>query len=231
MRNDYNPNIGNNRLYKITQRISWFFIITLWFLLSYIPLLLLSLIFEAEGFSILLYLIGVIPLGPAISGLIGASIYVVEENDFSEPGKDYRKYYRKNCVDSFKIWLPYLILIYLSTVNINYYINLSQSSLDIVGYVFVFIIIILTLYLIILFLIQSKFQFRYQDLLKLAAYYLIVKLKRTIGNFFVIFIVLFLSVTISPWLLLAIPALISYILVLYNYSLIKDIKINFIKKE
>lgn len=228
---DNNVDVGDRRLYKIAQNISWFLIMTLWFNISFVPLFFFFLFVEPTLANIVWYLIGIIPLGPAIGGLLGATIRVIEEDDFSEPGRDFRKYYRQNFVDTLKIWLPFLILLYLFSANINYYIGIAGGTLQVLGYLFILLIIILTLYLIPVFLIQVKFAFRFKDLLKLGWYYFFMKLKLTFGNFLIIFIILFFVLMISEWLLLAIPALLSYVWVLYNYSIIKDVKINFVKNE
>ncbi|MDZ7835985.1 MAG: hypothetical protein U5K84_12345 [Alkalibacterium sp.] len=58
-----------------------------------------------------------------------------------------------------------------------------------------------------------------------------MKLKLTIGNFLIIGIIVFLLLMISEWLLLAIPGLLAYVWVLYNYSVIKDVKAHFIKRR
>lgn len=231
MSNDYNEYAGNNRLYKISQNISWFFIITLWFNLSFIPLFLFFLFLEPTLANIVWYLVGVIPLGPAIGALTSSTIRVIEEDDFSDPGKDFRRYYKKNFIDSLKVWIPYLVIVYLFSVNINYYFTIAESQYILLGYLFFLLTALLTLYLIPVFIIQMKFSFRYKDLLKLGAYYFFTKMKLSIGNFFVIFIVSFLLLTISEWLLLAIPAVLSFLWILYNFSIVKDVKANFVKEE
>lgn len=231
MRGDFNKDIGEGRLYKISQNISWFLITTLWFNLNLIPLFFFFIFVEATLANLVWYLIGIIPLGPALGGLLGSAVNVVENDDFSEPGKDFRKYYRTNTVDSLKIWLPYLLLIYLFSVNINYYFNIADSQYILIGYLFVLLIMILSLYFIPVFLIQIKFEFRYKDLLKLGWYYFFMKLKLTIGNFLIIFIVVFLLLAVSEWLLLAIPAVLAYIWTLYNYSIVRDVKANFVKEN
>lgn len=228
---DNNMDVGDRRLYKIAQNISWFLIITLWFNISFVPLFFFFLFVEPTLANIVWYLIGIIPLGPAIGALLGATIRVIEEDDFSEPGRDFRKYYRQNFLDSLKIWLPFLILVYLFSVNVNYYIAIAGGGLSALGYLFVLLMIILTLYLIPVFLIQIKFEFRFRDLLKLGWYYFFMKLKVTFGNFLIIFIIIFFVLMISEWLLLAIPGVLSYVWVLYNFSIIKDVKINFVKNE
>lgn len=231
MRDDFNKDIGEGRLYKISQNISWFLITTLWFNLNLIPLFFFFLFVEATLANLVWYLIGIIPLGPAIGGLLGSTLNVVETDDFSEPGKDFRKYYRANIMDTIKIWVPYLLLIYLFSVNINYYFTIADSQYILIGYLFVLLILILSLYIIPVFLIQIKFEFRYKDLLKLGWYYFFMKLKLTIGNFLILFILVFLLLAISEWLLLAIPAVLAYIWTLYNYSIVKDVKANFIKES
>lgn len=231
MSNEYNDDFGNGRLYKLTQNISWFFITTLWFVLHQIPLFFFFLFVEPTLYNVVWYLIGVIPLGPAIAALLGSTFYVIEEDDFSEPTKDFWKYYKKNFFDSLKIWLPYLVLLYLFSVNINYHFNIQGGGGPLLGWIFLILTLVITLYLIPVFFINTKFEFRYVDLLKLGGYYFFIKLKLTFGNFFIIFIVAALLFMTTEWLLLAIPAVLSYFWTLYNYSIIRDVKENFITKE
>lgn len=230
MASDPNADLANNRFYKIAQNISWFLIITIWFVLNFIPLLFFFLFVETTMANIVWYLVGSIPLGPAMGALITSTIRVVETDDFSEPRRDFFRYYRKNFGDSLKIWVPYLVLSYLAFVNINYYFNILEEGL-VFGYIFVFLMVLLTLYLIPLFLIQMKFEFRYKDLLKLGMFYLITRFKITIGNLLVGFIILVLMVYVSEWLLFVIPAIVSYFIVLYNYRIIKHVKENFTDEE
>lgn len=228
---DNGNDIGNNRLYKISENISWFFLTTLWFNLSFIPLFIFFFFVEATLANVVWYLIGMIPLGPAIGALLGSTINVIEEDDFSEPGRDFRRFYKMNFLDSLKVWVPYLVLLYVISVNINYYFNIVSGQLVVLGYVFALFAIILTLYMIPVLMIQTKFSFRYKDMLKLAAYYFFTKLKLSFGNLFIMFIVTFLLLMISEWILLAIPALLAYIWMLYNYSIVKNVKNNFVKQE
>ena len=231
MSDEFNNDIGNKRLYKIAQNISWFLISTLWFNLNLIPLFFFFLFVEPTLANVVWYLIGIIPLGPAIGAMLGSTHQVIENEDFSEPGRDFRKSYRTNLTDSLKIWLPFLVIVYLFSVNINYYLALAGNTLFLLGYFFVFLMIVLILYLIPVFLIQTKFSFRYKDLLKLGWYYFFIKMKLTFGNFFVIFIIAFLLLVTTEWLLLAIPAVLSYLWTLYNYSIVRDVRTNFIKDK
>ncbi len=230
MAGDPNADLANNRFYKITQNVSWFFIITIWFSLHFIPLLFFFLFAETSMANIVWYLIGSIPLGPAIGALVAATIRVIETDDFSEPRRDFFRYYRKNFGDSLKLWLPYLILSYLGFVNMNYYFNILEGGW-VFGYLFVFLMVLLTLYLIPLFLIQMKFEFRYKDLLKLGLYYFVTRFQLTIGNLLVGFILAVLMVYVSEWLLFVLPALVSYFIVLYNYRILKHVKENFTEEE
>ncbi|MDZ7835633.1 MAG: DUF624 domain-containing protein [Alkalibacterium sp.] len=151
---------------------------------QYTSTVFLFLFVEVTLANIVWYLIGIIPLGPALGALLGATIRVIEEDDFSEPGRDFRRYYRKNVLDSLKIWLPFLVLLYLFSVNINYYLGLVEGTLMLLGYFFIFLTLVLILYLIPVFLIQIKLRFRYGDtLLKLGWYYFFMKLKLTVENF------------------------------------------------
>lgn len=229
MSNDYNNDFGSGRLYKASQNISWFFITTLWCVVHQVPLFIFFLFVEPTLLNIVWYLIGIIPFGPAISGLLGSTLYVIEEEDFSEPTKTFWKFYKMHFFDSLKIWLPYLVVIYLFSVNINYHFNIGGGG-PVLGWFFLILTVLVTLYMVPLFLISVKFEFRYIDLLKLGLYYFFVKMKLTFGNFFIIFIVCVLLLFTTEWLLLAIPAVLSYFWTLYNYSIIKDVKVNFTKE-
>lgn len=227
MGNDFDPN--KNRLYRMTEYISWGLITTLYILSNYIILFFLFLFLEISILNFVWYLIGIIPLGPAVSAVIGSAIHTIEENDYSTPGQNFRKYYRQNFLDSFKIWIPYLAIIYLFIININYYFNIIGNQFSFIGYIFILFSILVTLYLIPLFLIQTKFHFRYKDLLKLGLYYFFMKLKLTIGNLLILLGLVALLVFVSELLFIILLVPFFYLLTLYNYSVIKDVKTNFVK--
>lgn len=214
----------------MSQNISWFFIITLWFNINLILLFFFFLFVEATLSNMVWYLIGMIPIGPAIAGMIGATYKVIEEDDFSDPGKDFRKYYKKNFLDSLKLWIPFLLLVYTFSVNINFYFNIITNRNMPLVYVYITLLILLVLFLIPLFLIQTKFSFRLIDLLKLALFYFFSKIKITIGNFFIIFIIIFIVFMTTEWILLALPGILCYVWVLYNYNIIKDVNERFVTK-
>lgn len=230
MANDNHTDIGENRIYKMTQAVSWFAIMTFWFSLSYLPLIFFFIFFRTSLDNIVWYLVGLIPLGPAFGSLISSGMYLAETDDFSSAGKTFRKYYRKNFVDSLKVWIPYLFILYLFFVNINYYFNIVESNF-VLGSIFIFLIIILTLNFIPVFLIQMKFKFRYKDLIKLGFYYFVARPKRTIGNLALMIIVISLWIFVSSWTLLLIPTVFTYVLVLYNTEIIEDVNKRFIEED
>jgi uncharacterized membrane protein YesL len=230
MANDYNNDFGSGRLYKLTQNISWFFITTLWFNVHLIPLFFFFLFVEPTLLNVVWYLIGIIPLGPAIAALMSATIYVIEEDDFTDPTKQFWKYYKRNFMDALSIWLPYLVVVYLFSVNINYHLNVADWGGPFIGWLFIILTVLVTLYMMPLFLLTVKFEFRYIDRLKLGLYYYFMHMSLTFGNFFILFILSMALIWTTEWLLLAIPAVLSYFWILYNYRTIRDAKRNFTKE-
>lgn len=229
MAKEYNDSFGDGRLYKGTLVISWFFLITLAFNLSQLALFAIFLFVEASLTNIVWYLLGLIPVGPALAALYASCIYVIEYRDYSEPIKLYWKLLKANFLDSLKIWLPFLVLLYLFSVNINYYMNFSTLLGPRFSWVFIILSGVLLLYLNILLMISTKYRFAYKGLLKLGLYYLFSRLVLTTGTLFYWFIIIFLLLKVSHWLLLFLPVVMIYLVVLYNFRILHDVKEKFIE--
>lgn len=228
MAKEYNDTFGDGRLYKGMQVISWFFLTTLAFNLSQLALFAIFLFVEPSLTNIVWYLLGLIPVGPALAALYAACIYTIEYRDYSEPLKLYWRLFKANFLDSLKIWLPFLLLIYLFSVNINYYTNYSTVFGQPFSWVFIIFTLVLLLYMNVLLMISTKYQFNFKSLLKLGFYYLFTRLALSTGTLFYLFIIGFLLLKVSQWLLLFMPVVMIYLVVLYNFRILNDIKENFI---
>lgn len=229
MAKEYNDTFGDGRLYKGMQVISWFFLVTIAFNLSQLLLFAVFLFVEPSLTNIVWYLIGIIPVGPALAALYASCIYVIEYGDYSDPLKQYFRLMKKNFLDSLKIWLPFLVIIYLFSVNINYYMNFPTMFGPRFSWVFIIFSLVLLLYLNILLMISTKYRFTYKSLLKLAFYYLFSRIAHTTGTLFYVFIIVFLLLKVSQWILLFLPVVLVYLVVLYNYKMLQDVKENFIE--
>ncbi|AZP03540.1 YesL family protein [Jeotgalibaca ciconiae] len=212
---------GSGKLYKITQNIYWFFGINIIFLLSNSLFFIFILFLEKSFSNISLYLLSIIPSGPALAAIIGSTFKIIEIDDFSTPIKDFVTYYKKNFFDSLKIWIPFLFILLILFTDVFYFYE-SGSSLGF--FFFLFLTILVILYMIPTFMINIKFKFKIKDLLKLGAFYSLTKIKITFGNLATLFTLFVLVFYISELILLFICSLLVYFLVNYNYSIIKEIR-------
>lgn len=223
-----NKEFGNGKLYKITQNIYWFFATNVSFVLSNLLFFIFILFLERDFSNISLYLLGLVPTGPAISAVIASAIKANDENDYSQPVKDFVHYYKQNLRDSLKIWLPFLLILFVLLTDIAYF---YQAGNGLFSLFFFLLAVLLIAFLLPIFLISSKFRFKLKDLLKLGAFYSLTKLKITIGNLASLFILFALAYYTSELIFLFISSLVMYFFVGYNSSIIKEVKENYTKGE
>lgn len=228
MKNHYSEDFGNGKLYRATQVISWFFINTILFILCQSLLFAFFLFVEPSLKNIVWYLLGLIPVGPILVSLIASAIYSIEYSDYSEPFKRLFKYFKSNFIEGLVIWLTFLLLVYLFSVNINYYFNISDVLGRSFGWLFVVFIFALCLLMIPLLMITVKFKFKLKDKLKISVLYMFSKPVLTIGNFFILGIIGFIILRISEWFVFFFPVILIYLVILYNYRLITWVNDNFI---
>jgi len=223
MNQDYKPGI----LTIVTSYIFFFMAMNLFFFLSIISSLAWLLIIESS----LLNFIPISLIGPSITALLCCMIKFKETNFEKEDlptAKDFMSFYKKNFMDTLKIWTPYVILMVVLYTNATYYDG-SQFTRILFTIVALIGSIIFTLSMIYMLMINAKFKFGSKDLFKLSLFYILTDIKATLSIVSVCILSFAVAVLLSDLLLLLVASEIGYLLVKYTYSMLEHVKDRFIE--
>lgn len=224
-----NQKVGQRILSFLSKHLYSLILFNIYFILCNILILLSFLLFDLSYSNLLIYILALVPTGPAISALIYSVVKLIHEEEGS-PTKHFFNGYRVNFLDTLKIWLPILVLISILGVDIHYYQTATGFTQFVSGAIFVVIMLALLL-LQYVFFINAIYKFKTLDIYKLSVYYSFMKMKETIGNVVILVITFFLVYIFSESILLFIPSFVCYIMVLNNRIVIDDIKLNFIAPD
>ena len=221
---------GQGILSVITNHIYWLGLINIYFVLCNIVFLFFFITLIPSFSNTVVYFLALVPTGPAITALFSTLNKLVREKEIS-PTKDFFTSYKMNFIETLKIWLPLLLVVFILVVDLQY-LNQNPSTMN---QVFAGIILIVLLLIgslsVYLFSITANFKFRIRDIYRLSVYYSFYKIKATTGNIGIVIVTLFLINVTSDFILLFLASLICYTMVLNNHSVTEDIRLNFIKTE
>ena len=224
---------GEGPLYTIANYVNWFIMGNLYFLLLNIPLFIVFTFFISNGTKPLpqgfayIILICCIPIGPSVTALLSVMGKLIREKDISIT-KDFFKAYKVNFSQSLFFWTLEILILFIVYIDIKFFISNSYPK---VLLIFIFIIMG-SIFLISLhvFPIISRFYFSKKDILKVSAYYTIMKFNITIINLAMILFVGFLFFKISNIISVCMFSLTCYVIMFYEQKILLDIEEKFIKK-
>ncbi|WP_010677920.1 YesL family protein [Bacillus timonensis] len=221
---------GEGIVFTLGNHIYWLFMLNLYFVLTNVVFLLFFMTLERDFSNIPLYFLALIPTGPSISALFYCLDKMLKDKDLS-PTKDFFTGYKKNFKDSMKLWIPSLVLLFVFFVDLQYFIVSESSFSTVLSIFFLLASGLISLMVLNAFIINLNFAFRLRDLYRLSAYYIIRKLKITLGNIGIIFISLFIISLTNNFLILFFAILIFYLILLNSKDLVEDVQTNFTKSE
>jgi len=216
-------------LHVLTTNIYFFMVTNVYFILSIIFSLTWGILLERS----LLDILPLILTGPALVTLSSFLLQFIEMNKESDLPNfiDYISIYKKNFKETLSFWVPYSLLVFILSINIQYYDWGNETLTKIANIFSIGIIIISTIIVIYMLIISSKFKFRMQDLLRISCYYIIMRMKITLGIVGIAFLTLFVTISYSEFFILFITSLIGYFFVKYMSPILSDIEENFVKQE
>lgn len=219
---------SNETIYTVTNYIYWFILLTFYFSVTNFLFLILFLFFEWDFSNIILYLLSLVPTGPALSALFYCFKKMVKEKELA-PTKDFFQGYRKNFTDALKLWIPSLIIMYILAVDLKYYLVRDTTFAKMMTFVFLLLIVLFLLIMLYAVQINTFFVFRIRDIFRLSAYYILMNLKETLGNFGIVIVSLIVANFTSNYILLFCVCVIFYLIFLNSRNVMEDIRINFVK--
>jgi len=225
MNQDYKPGI----LSFITNYISYFMMITLYFAISLMPSMIWLYTLEAS----LLSLLPIILMGPSITALL-CCMQKFKTTDFQKEDLpdlgDFIKFYKTNFKESLKIFSPYSAIMIILYTNIRYYQG-SPFMVSVITVISIIGSLILTLCVTNMLIINTKYKFVIKDLFKLSMFYLFAHIRSTISIGVVYFLSIAVVMFLSEILILMFSSVVGFLFIHYSGKTFKDIEENFIEKN
>lgn len=218
---------GEGPIFTITNYIWWFMVGSFYFLLLNIPLTLtlLALNYDPSGAPLLLFLSS-IPVGPAATALFSVMGKLVREKDL-DITKDFFKSYKTNFVQSLGMWLIELCMLFIIYYDIKFF-SKQFPALNFFFIILAFIVFNAGLYA---FPILSRFYMKTSNIIKLAFYYSMKKIKITFLNLCAIFLSAIIFIKVPNLLLLLATSIVFFLIMYYENNILKEIEERLIPEE
>lgn len=220
---------GEGPIFTITNYIMWLFAGNFYFALCNIPLLFVLISLLASGNNIttemipsllFLFILSLIPVGPAITALLSVMGKLVREKDISVT-KDYFSAYKKNFKQSIILWV--IMLAIISILVVDFYFFSRQTYGVYIKFIFLLLILVVILMSLYIFPIVSRFYMKSKDIVRLSYYYSIAKFNITLLNLGCIIFCFFILKYFS-FLILFVVSGACYLVMLNENKLLKDME-------
>lgn len=221
---------GQGILFTFTNYVYAFFLTNIYFVLANSVFIFFFMTLEPSFSNILLYFLALIPTGPAIAALYYSMEKLVRTKELS-PTHDFFYGYRKNIKDILSIWFPILIVYFILFVDLQYLRQSPTEANQILSIVIFVLIVAWTMLILNAIAISSRFKFRMRDIWKLSVYYSFMKVKNTVGNMLILFILAFLTTVTTDFLIIFVSSVVVYLLTLNTKEMLSHIEMNFLKSS
>jgi len=207
----------------IFNYVTWFVLSNIYFLVSNVLFIMYIINF---GFDIIynvsiLFVISLIPMGPALTALYASMGKIIREKDINIT-RYYFKSYKINFKQSLKLWCIELAILFISYIDLKVAANgnvLSNFSI-----IFIIICIFTVALGTIAFPIVSRFDLDLIDVLKIAFLYSIKKIQVTVINTIIILVGLYLIYIIPGILFLCLSSIICFVIMINNKYILSEIE-------
>lgn len=137
-------NMLNSSLYKYLRYLYYFLASNLLFLLMTLAFWIVYISFPPILENTLFYLLGLIPMGMAIAGLMFAMGQFVRNNELN-PVKDFFRGYRMNFKESFIFWMIQLVIMTILIVDVYYFLSKDWIWIAVIFAILCFLVLVFTL--------------------------------------------------------------------------------------
>ncbi|MCM3439669.1 YesL family protein [Metabacillus halosaccharovorans] len=225
---DEKNQFGQGILYTFTNYVYAFLLTNIYFVLTNGLFIFFFMTLEPSFSNILLYFLALIPTGPAVAALYYSMEKLVRTKELS-PTHDFFYGFKKNIKDILSIWFPILLVYFILIVDLQY-LRQTPTELNQILSIVIFVLIVLwTMLILNAVAISSRFKFRMRDIWKLSVYYSFMKVKNTVGNMLILFILAFITTITTDFLILFVSSIVFYLLALNTKEMLLDIETNFLK--
>lgn len=213
-------------IYSITNYIIGFCLSSIYFAVCNILLILFFVltVTSPDDFSLFLFFICLIPLGPSLGALYSTMGKIIRERDIYFSSFFWNSY-KKNFLSNLKLWLIEIILITIFFMDFKYfYVNMPQTGIHIIFVLLLAISLVIGLYA---FPINSRFELKLKDLLVLSLYFAIKKFPTTLLKIVIIAIAYYLLRSVSITFFIFLPSIICTIFLHYDKNIFIEIENKF----
>lgn len=219
---------GQGILFTFTNYVYALLLTNIYFVLANSVFIFFFMTLVPSFSNILLYFIALIPTGPAIAALYYSMEKLVRTKELS-PTHDFFYGYKKNIKDIFSIWLPILLIYFILFVDLQYLRQTPSETNQILSIVIFVLILVWTMLILNALAISSRFKFRMRDTWKLSAYYSFMKVKNTVGNMLILFILAFVTTITTDFLFIFFSSFVVFLLALNTKEMLLNIESHFLQ--
>lgn len=221
-----NDNYGETKIYIITSYIMWFGLSSILFILLNMPALLLLIsvksIEDLKNFGLLAPVM-LLTLGPSYTALLYTMGKLYREKELSTI-KTFFKGYRESFFQSLTFWTIQVFTLYFLIFDIRFLSSIGTSSYVIsLWYGFIFLVFFITVHI---YPIIARFKMKNIDILKLSFIYSVRKLYITTANMLLTAAMILLSLKYPNIVIFFGPAILSYLIMVNERNIIKEIEEN-----
>lgn len=193
---------------ELAEGIYWFLVLDVLLVLAVAPTLALWTVMSPGPLSSMLFVLGALPMLPAVAAGLHASRAWREDRDLI-PARHFLTGYRRNAVDSLKVGTPVLLVLSLVALNLSTVASAGGGALTIA------LLVTGAISLLVLarvLSIVSTFNFRVRDTFRLAAFTLLAAPLSTLALLSLSVLVLGMTLMVSEFLLLITASLLVFAL-------------------
>ncbi|WP_257535663.1 YesL family protein [Mesobacillus foraminis] len=217
-------------LFTFSNYIYWLLMTNLLFVLANAVFIGFFMTLKPDFSNISLYLLALIPSGPAISALFYSMDKLLKTKELS-PVSDFIHGYKSSIKTTLAVWISILAAYFILMVDLQYFQQSASSTNQALSIIISLLIVVLSVLSITIMAINSLYKFRIIDLLKLSVYYSFHKFKNSIGNVLILFIVGFASMMTTDFLIIFISSIVAFFIMLNTREILNDIELNFLRVE
>ena len=221
---------GQGILFTFTNYVYWLLLTNVYFIFANVIFIFFFMTLKPTFSNIIIYFLALIPSGPAITALCYSMDKLVRTKELS-PTRDFFYGYKTNIKATFSSWLIILVVFFILLIDLQYFRNSTTEMGQILSIVIFILSIMWTIISLNAMLINSRFKFRTRDMFKLAVYYSFRKFKSTIGGILILFILGFLTMVTTDFLVIFVSSIVGYLMMLNSKEILTDIQENFVQKE
>jgi len=222
-----NVEFGEGPIFTLTNYFIYFTLGNIYIVLLNLPIIFILAVILSNGinqapvgFNVIIF-ISCLPIGAAATALFSVIGKLVRDKDISIT-KDLFRAYKQNFLQATFLWFIEILSIMVLFVIARFLSSRGFPPLIVMFYYWLILFIfILGVYML---LILSRFKMKSIDILKLSLYFATTKIRNTLLNIIIIFIVALASIKVFIFILPFAASVVFFIIMLCNQKILLEIE-------